>query len=233
MPKVTNSRITIDASEDLTSFGASIVARFEAVENNIDELLNIFGATEDADDLDVDDIACGTITCTDTSASSLTVGANGATNPVLKVDASTSSVATGISITGAAAAGGVAVAAISSGTNESLTIDAKGAGVLTLQSVGTGGIVLGDDITITNGKNIVTSVTTGTKIGTATTNKIGFWNATPVAQQADSTQGEVTTSVTTTATTTNLKTTVAAMLTLLNRLRLDLVTTGIIKGAAA
>lgn len=50
--------------------------------------------------------------------------------------------------------------------------------------------------------------------------------------ESSSNQGAVTTSVTTTATTTNLATTVAAMLTLLNQLRSDLVTAGIIKGSA-
>jgi hypothetical protein len=33
-------------------------------------------------------------------------------------------------------------------------------------------------------QNIVTDTTTGTKIGTGTTQKIGFWNVTPVVQQA-------------------------------------------------
>ena len=64
----------------------------------------------------------------------LAVGANGSTNPVLKVDASAGSVATGLAVTGAAAASGVALQAISSGANESLTINAKGTGTLTLQS---------------------------------------------------------------------------------------------------
>lgn len=68
------------------------------------------------------------------NANALAVGANGTTNPVLKVDSATASQATGISITGAAAAGGVAVAVISSGTNENLTINAKGTGVITVQS---------------------------------------------------------------------------------------------------
>lgn len=83
----------------------------------------------------------GAATVTSTSASALTVGANGATNPVLKVDANTASVATGIGITGAAAAGGVAVAVISSGTNENLKIDAKGSGTITLGTTSTGNIV--------------------------------------------------------------------------------------------
>lgn len=85
----------------------------------------------------------GAIAVTSSSASALAVGANGSTNPVLKIDASTASVATGISVTGAAAASGVAVAAISSGTNENLKIDAKGSGTITLGGTSTGNIVLG------------------------------------------------------------------------------------------
>jgi hypothetical protein len=40
------------------------------------------------------------------------------------------------------------------------------------------------DITLNDTSNIIVNATTGTKIGTATTQKIGFWNATPVVQQA-------------------------------------------------
>lgn len=87
--------------------------------------------------------AAGTSTITSTSANALTVGRQGATDPVLKVNASAATVATGVSITGAAAASGVAVAAISSGTNENLTVDAKGSGTITLNGTGTGNIVLG------------------------------------------------------------------------------------------
>lgn len=82
------------------------------------------------------------LTITSTSANALAVGRQGATAPVLKVDASTASVATGISITGAAEAAGVAVAAISSGTNENLKIDAKGSGTITLGGTSTGAITL-------------------------------------------------------------------------------------------
>jgi hypothetical protein len=78
---------------------------------------------------------------TSASASTLVAGPAGATNPVLKVDASTASAATGISVKGAAAAGGVALSAISSGTNENLTVDAKGSGTLTLNGTATGNLV--------------------------------------------------------------------------------------------
>ena len=39
------------------------------------------------------------------------------------------------------------------------------------------------DLDIWSGVNLVLSTTTGTKIGTGTTQKLGFWNATPVVQQ--------------------------------------------------
>lgn len=39
------------------------------------------------------------------------------------------------------------------------------------------------DVTMTNAKNLIIGTGTGSKIGTSTTQKIGFWNATPVVQQ--------------------------------------------------
>lgn len=57
---------------------------------------------------------------------------------------------------------------------------------------GTGGITLnaGADgtYTLTDGNNLVFGSTTGNKIGTATSQKLGFWNATPVIQPADANQ---------------------------------------------
>jgi hypothetical protein len=44
-----------------------------------------------------------------------------------------------------------------------------------------GSITASGDLTIST-KNIVTDGTTGTKLGTATSQKIGFWNATPIVQ---------------------------------------------------
>lgn len=96
----------------------------------------------------------GASTITSTSSSALTVGANGATNPVLKIVASTASVATGVSVTGAAATGGVAVAVISSGTNENLTIDAKGSGTITIGGVSTGAVVLPATVNVASAATI-------------------------------------------------------------------------------
>lgn len=90
-----------------------------------------------------------TTTIVSASANALTVGPNGSGNPVLQVDASTASVATGLKLKGAAAAGGFALSVISSGTNENLTIDAKGSGTITLASVSTGRVNINTSLVIT------------------------------------------------------------------------------------
>lgn len=75
---------------------------------------------------------------TSASANALTVGRQGSTAPQLKIDASTSTVATGIQIKGAAAGAGVALSAITSGTNETLKIDAASAGLINIGGTSTG-----------------------------------------------------------------------------------------------
>lgn len=77
-------------------------------------------------------------TITSSSATALAVGRQGATNPVLLVDASTSSVVTGVKITGAATGTACAVVATGSATDESLTVDAKAAGTIGIGTVSTG-----------------------------------------------------------------------------------------------
>lgn len=75
---------------------------------------------------------------TSTSTAALAVGRQGSTNPVLQVDASTSSVITGLKITGAATGTAVALAAIGSASDEHVTLDAKAAGTIKIGSVSTG-----------------------------------------------------------------------------------------------
>lgn len=72
------------------------------------------------------------------SATALTAGLSGTSNPGFVVDASTGTSATGVKIKSAAAGGGVAISTISSGTDESLTIDARGAGTIALNGTATG-----------------------------------------------------------------------------------------------
>lgn len=70
---------------------------------------------------------------TSTSANALVAGANGATNPVFNVDASTASQVAGLNLKGAATGGTVAVTTTDSGSNTSLSIAAKGTGTITVQ----------------------------------------------------------------------------------------------------
>jgi hypothetical protein len=101
-------------------------------------------------------------------------------------------------------------------------------------------------ITLTDAADIVVNTTTGTKIGTSTTQKIGFWNATPVVQPASANQAALTNSTSGTANgtleavaATNTGDRSAAinnnfteLHVLLNEIRTALVNVGIIKGSA-
>lgn len=127
----------------------------------------------------------GATSLTSAAAAALAVGLNGATNPALVVDASTASSATGVKVKSAAAAGGVAVSVVSSGTNENLTLDAKGSGTVTLNGTATGGVSIGQTVTLADAKNLVLGTGTGTQIGTGATQKIGFFGVTPVVQQTE------------------------------------------------
>jgi hypothetical protein len=49
-------------------------------------------------------------------------------------------------------------------------------------------VTVGGGITLGDGDNLVLGTTTGTKIGTAVAQKLGFWNATPVVQPASADQ---------------------------------------------
>lgn len=101
----------------------------------------------------------------------------------------------------------------------------------------------GKTITLADAANLVFNTTTGTKIGTGTTQKLAFWNATPVVQPASANQAALTDSTGGTADGTvsavsgsgddaTINNNFKEVLTLLNQLRSDLVTMGLIKGAA-
>jgi hypothetical protein len=53
---------------------------------------------------------------------------------------------------------------------------------------GSESVTVGQNLTMADGKNVVLNTTTGTKIGTATAQKLGFYNATPVVQPTAYTQ---------------------------------------------
>lgn len=100
----------------------------------------------------------GAVNITSASATAFTVGANGTTNPVLSVVANVASVATGVSITGHAAAARVNIAVLSSGTDEGISIDAKGAGTIRLGATSTGAVEFS--------RNAVPTATGGAALGT-------------------------------------------------------------------
>lgn len=79
--------------------------------------------------------------------------------------------------------------------------------------------------------NYIFGVTTGTKLGTSVSQKLSLWGATPVVQPASASQAAVTCAAGGTYTSTE-QTLISDLKTLVNQLRADLVTVGIIKGAA-
>ena len=79
------------------------------------------------------------LTVYSSNAAAFAVGPNGGTNPTLTVNANTASAKTGLSVTAAAAGSNVALAATSNATNEGLTLDGKGSGIVIIGSVSTGG----------------------------------------------------------------------------------------------
>jgi hypothetical protein len=99
---------------------------------------------------------------------------------------------------------------------------------------------------VLDGVNLTFGTSTGTKIGTAVSQKLGFWNATPIVQPSGAAQGAITDSTGSSATTTlvtvrNDTTAHAAsdaqdndhiLYTLVNAMRTALVNAGIMKGSA-
>jgi hypothetical protein len=149
----------------------------------------------------------GTVNSTVQSATSLTVG-RATTNYALQVDTNTASSVTGLKVTAAASGGGIALAAISSGTDENLTLNAKGAGTITIGTAAgsTGDILFGGGsgstgCTVTNssgafactaGGSFTTLALTGAVTGAASYNGLvvtpntgvittGTWNGTTIA----------------------------------------------------
>lgn len=115
------------------------LVRFDSTTGKL--IQNSNGILDDSGNLSgIGTIASGANTITSSSANSLVVGPNGATNPVLQVDSSTASAATGWSVTGIAAGStGPVLAVTSSGTNEPGVINcSKGTGSCSIGTTGTG-----------------------------------------------------------------------------------------------
>lgn len=111
-------------------------------------------------------------------------------------------------------------------------------GDLTVDGITATDVTISNDLTISDEGNVILATTTGTKIGTATDQKLGFYNVTPVVQPTGASQEAIT--ATGTANASSLTCTVIASLhslatdckTLVNALRTGLVATGVVKGEA-
>jgi hypothetical protein len=62
----------------------------------------------------------------------------------------------------------------------------NGANTITIGNINITNNYIQGNFNITDAKNIILGTTTGTKIGTATSQKLGFWNATPIVQPTTS-----------------------------------------------
>ncbi len=121
--------------------------------------------------------SAGVTTITASSSSAFTVAKTG-TNYALQVDTSTGSAVTGLKIKNNAATGGVALSAISSGTNEFLTLDAKGTGEVRIGGISTGDVLLagGSAATGCTVANSTGNLTCSGNIIGGTTGTIGYWS---------------------------------------------------------
>ena len=125
-------------------------------------------------------------------------------------------------------------------------IDIVGGTTIQLMADGTAMVTItATAVTLADAQNLVLNTTTGTKIGTATSQKLGFWNTTPVVQPVGAGQGALTDSSGGSGSTVplvgntmagneaaNINNGHFAIVTLLHAIRTALVNTGLIKGAA-
>lgn len=160
-------------SGDVTSaasIDADAIVRGDNGVKGVQESVVFIGDTGDI--TGVGTLASGAHTITSSSANSLAVGPNGSTNPALQVDASTASLASGISVTGRATGTGPLMASIGSGANQPFTITTKGTGALNLQSAGTGAVALrpagATTASFTSSLSALTTQTTVTLTDTST-----------------------------------------------------------------
>lgn len=138
---------------------------------------------------------------------------------------------------------------LSSPTDDQIDVEVGGADVI---------VVTASAVTLADAVNIASNATTGTKIGTAVTQKLGFWNVTPVVQPSGAAQADQGTMTTVGANTGTagaglsligdttavnqasnlmndllaLQEDIAALDTIVTAIRTALVDTGIMKGSA-
>jgi len=132
-------------------------------------------------------VSTGKWTATTVEASALAIGAGGATDPVLQVDASTGSQKSGLKITGGTTTGTVAVACISDGANVALTVNGKGTGTIGIGSVSTGAVTITPATTVTGALTLTGGIAKagGTNFSVKPYN-IGTWQVVAATGGTDS-----------------------------------------------
>lgn len=134
------------------------------------------------------------------------------------------------------------------GGSAQFAVDASGnlvtTGTVTMGSSSAVVVSGAGDFTLANGVDFTLGTGTGTKIGTGITQRVGFYNVTPVAQQASANQASVGTTApaggtgtaaggwSTAANRDTAITTINSLVTLTNEIRGVLVALGLMKGAA-
>lgn len=90
------------------------------------------------------------------------------------------------------------------------------------------------DLALAESQNITAGTVTGTKIGGAAAQKLGFWGAIPVVQPSGASQAAVAVTASTNVTPFGFTTAAQAdaIITLLNEIRSVLVAEGLMKGSA-
>lgn len=88
-----------------------------------------------------------------------------------------------------------------------------------------------EHLTVTDGKHFQFGVATGSKLGSAATEKLALWGAAPIVQPASANQAAVT-QIAAATYGANEQAMLGSLKTLANQLRADLVAAGVIKGAA-
>ena len=173
-----NGPVTISeavGSSGLTITGATQTSSFPAL--SLTQTWNSSGTTFTAAKINV--------TSTASASASLLLDLQVGGSSKLNIDKSGNLTAVG-SILGPTGAGvdtaGRVVSTNFRGINESYIRNAADNIVIKLQAT-TGPVFMNWPVTFDEGINIVAGTTTGTKIGTGTTQKLGFWNVTPVVQQ--------------------------------------------------
>jgi hypothetical protein len=129
----------------------------------------------------------------------------------------------------------LAVTYLSAGTTATIRVNGSSGTFTTAATIATTGIwTFAQSVIITDAKNIGLGSTTGTQIGTATTQKMGFYGATPIVQRSGAAQAAVSTTAATNTTPYGYTTAAQAnaIVTLVNELRAWAVSQGFIKGSA-